>query len=146
LSPPQPKLLLVTLLYGWATGPLLRCVALLGVIVGDWALFSLGLFPLYLYNSLVLSTISTSPVVWVGLPRLLSSYYPRTVWIKELIKPTVNMCSTNIPLGSTPLIFSVYLRFKLLKWLANSSSLFIFLNTKSPTFEGNGINCFFHFS
>ena len=85
LSPPPLEILLITFLDGRDTRALLRGVEVLGVIVGYLELFSLGPFPLCLYNSLVLSTISKSPTKWVGFPRLLSSSSPRTVWINELL-------------------------------------------------------------
>jgi hypothetical protein len=48
LSPPSLDLMLVTFLYGWAAEAFLRDVVVLGVIVWDWALFSLGPLPFLL--------------------------------------------------------------------------------------------------
>jgi hypothetical protein len=42
-----------------------------------------------------------------------------------------------------PFTFSTYFKLRLWKWPANSSILFIFMNMKSPTFQGRGIHFFF---
>jgi hypothetical protein len=66
--------------------------------------------------------------------------------MNKLLNPIESMCSTQILLGSKPLIFSTYFNLTLLKWLANSSILFMFLKMKSPIFNGKGMNYFFLFS
>jgi hypothetical protein len=136
----------VSFLLGWGIGVMLHDVMLLGVLVGDWTLFSPKPFPCCLYNSVVLCNVSTSPSSGVGVLSSLSLSSFRRVWIKEMLKPTASKCSRKIPLGLNPLSLSTYLRFKLLKWPANSSILLMFLNTKSPTFQGRGMNFFFLFS
>lgn len=144
-SPPPFEEFWVAFLLGWVVGAMLWDVVLLGVLVGDWTLFSPRPFPCCLYNSMGLYNVSMSPFWGVGVFSSLSLSSFRRVWIKELLKPTTNKCSRKIPLGSNPLFLSAYLRFKLLKWLVNSSILLTFLNTKSPTFQGRGMNCFFLF-
>jgi len=146
LSSPPPEDMWVTFLIGWAIGALLWDVVVFGVTVGDWELFSLEPFPFCLYDSLVFSIVSRSPTSRAGVLETLSSSSFRITLTKELLKPTTSRCYTKISLGSNPFTLSTYLRFRLWKWPTNSSILFIFLNMKSPTFQGRGMNCFFLFS
>jgi hypothetical protein len=136
LSPPPPEEMWVTFLIWWVVGELLQ----------DVVLFSPRPFPLCLYDSLVLSIISRSPASRAGVLETLSPYSFRIELIKELLKPTSSRCYTKILLGSNSFTLSTYFRFRLWKWPMNSSILFIFLNMKSPTFQGRGMNCFFLFS
>jgi hypothetical protein len=118
-------------------------VILLGVLVGDWTLFSPEPIPSCLYNSISIFNVSTSPSSGEEVFSSMSLSSVRHVCIKELLKPTVSKCSQKILLGSNPLILSIYFRFKFLKWPVNLSILLTFMNTKSPTFHGRGMNCFF---
>jgi hypothetical protein len=118
-------------------------VVLLGVLVGDWPLFSPDPFPCCLYNSVALCNVSTLQSLEAKVLSSLSLSSVRRLWIKELLKPTDSKCSRKIPLGLNPFSLSTYFRFKFLKWPMNSSILLMFLHTKSPTFQGRGMNYFF---
>ena len=122
---------------------MLRDVALLRVLVGDWTLFSLNTFPCCLYNSVALCNVSTSQSREAGLLSSLSLSSIRHLWIKESLKPTSSKCSRKIPSGSNPFSLSSYVRFNFLKWTTNLSILLTFLHKKSPTLQGRGMNCFF---
>jgi hypothetical protein len=136
----------VPFLLGWDVEAMLCDVILLGVMDRDWALFSLDTFPCCLYNSVALCNVSPSQFPEAGLLFSLSLSLARCLLIKELLKPTSSKCSQKIPLGLNHFILSAYVRFNFLKWTAILSILLTFLQTRSPTFQGRGMNFLFFLS
>jgi hypothetical protein len=113
---------------------MLHDVILLGVLAGDWALFSLDTFHCCLYNSVAFCNVCASHSSEEGLLSSLSLSSVRCLRIKEMLKPIASKCSRKIPSGSNPFILSAYVRFNFLKCPTNSSILLTFLETQSPTF------------
>jgi hypothetical protein len=116
LSPPSFEDFWLAFLLGWTIEAMLHDVVLLGVLAGDWVLFSLDTFPCCLYNSVALCNISVLQSTEEGLLSTLFLSWVRCVWIKEVLKPTPSKCTRKMPLGSNPFSLSTYVRFNFLKW------------------------------
>jgi hypothetical protein len=136
LSPPPFEDFCGAFSLGWVIEAMIHDVILLGVLAGDWVLFSLVTFPCCMYNLVSLCNVSASQSPEEELLSSLSLSLVRCLWIKEFLKPTTSKCSQKIPLGSNPFSLSAYVRFNFLKWSTNSSILLTFLRTKSSTFQG----------